>query len=186
MSTHNYWYLGAGIFGLLISSIVSYRMFDHIKVRVTAFLDPWTYIDDKGYQITQSLFAIGTGGWFGMGLTLGSPDRIPVVERDFIFSAISEEFGCIFSLCLILICISTFLMFMHIAMTINDAYYRLAVVGFAVNYAFQIFLTVGGATKFIPLTGVTLPLVSYGGSSVLATLIMFSIVQGVYISNKDN
>ena len=173
---------GAGVLG----SLIGYRLFSHVRTRVIAWRDPFKVIEGQGYQITQSLFAIGTGGWFGMGLTLGSPDRIPVVERDFIFSAISEEFGCTFRLCLILICISTFLMFMHIAMTINNAYYRLAVVGFAVNYAFQIFLTVGGATKFIPLTGVTLPLVSYGGSSVLATLIMFSIVQGVYISNKDN
>ena len=82
---------------------------------------------------------------------------------------------------MVLICISNFLMFMNISMAVSDNYYRLISLGLAVNYGFQMFLTVGGVTKFIPLTGVTLPLVSYGGTSVLSTLIMFSIIQGIYI-----
>ena len=172
---------GSGILG----SVIGYKLFSHVRTRVIAWRDPFKVIEGQGYQITQSLFAIGTGGWFGMGLTLGSPDRIPVVERDFIFSAISEELGCIFSICLILICISTFLIIMNVAMMIENPYYKLIALGLAVNYAFQVFLTVGGVTKFIPLTGVTLPLVSYGGSSVLATLIVFSIVQGIYLLHKE-
>ena len=71
--------------------MVAYHLFDHVKVRFLAWRDPWTYIDAQGYQITQSLFAIGTGGWFGMGLGQGSPGKIPVVEADFVFSAISDK-----------------------------------------------------------------------------------------------
>ena len=177
-------YLLLGFVSGAMASVVAYRLFDHVKTRVLAWKDPFSVIDGQGYQITQSLFAIGTGGWFGMGLYEGSPNKIPVVEADFIFAAISEELGCLFGIFLILICISNFLMFMNIAMKMKDEFYRLVAVGLAVIYGFQMFLTIGGVTKFIPLTGVTLPLVSYGGTSVLTTLIMFSIIQGIYI-RKD-
>ncbi len=167
-----------------LSCFAGYRLFSHVRVRVAAWRDPFADIEGKGYQIGQSLFAIGTGSWVGMGLMKGSPDKIPVVEADFIFSAISEEMGCLFSLCLILICMSNFLMFMNISMSIEDRYFKLISLGLAVNYGFQIFLTIGGVTKFIPLTGVTLPLISYGGTSVVSTLIMFAIIQGLYIIKK--
>ena len=123
---------------------------------------------------------IGTGGWFGMGLGGGTPKKIPVVEADFIFAAISEEFGCLFGICIILICMSNFLMFINIALKIKDDFLRLVALGFSVVYGFQMFLTIGGVTKFIPLTGVTLPLLSYGGTSVIVTLIMFAVIQGIY------
>jgi len=97
------------------------------------------------------------------------------------FSAVAEELGGIFALCLILVCVNCFLAFLKIAMDLDDAFYRLVASGLAVMYIFQIFLTVGGGIKFIPLTGVTLPLVSYGGSSVLTTLIVFAIMQGLYM-----
>lgn len=177
-------YLLAGFGAGFIAALVGYRLFPHVQTRVTAWRDPYSVIEGQGYQISQSLFSIGTGGWFGMGLYEGSPEKIPVVEADFIFSAISEEMGCLFGLCVILICISNFLMFMNIAMRIRDTYYRLVAVGLASIYGFQMFLTIGGVTKFIPLTGVTLPLVSYGGTSVLVTVIMFSIIQGIYIRRE--
>lgn len=116
-----------------------------------------------------------------MGIYQGDPSSIPYVEADFIFSAIAEEMGVIFALCLILVCISCFLMFMNISMKIRQEFYRYIAVGLSITYIFQVFLTIGGGTRFIPLTGVTLPLVSYGGSSVLTTIIMFSIIQGLYI-----
>ena len=120
-----------------------------------------------------------------MGLNDGSPDKIPIVTRDFIFSAISEELGSIFAICLILVCISNFLMFMNTAMTAEDPYFRLIALGISVSYAFQVFLNLGGVTKFIPLTGVTLPLVSYGGSSLLSTVVMFSIIQGIITGERN-
>ena len=178
-----YLFLGSGTG--IAAAIFAYRVFTHVQVRVQAWKDPWSAIDGAGYQITQSLFAIGTGGWFGMGIFQGSPTSIPYVEADFVFSAVAEEFGVIFALCMILVCLSCFLMFMRIARSITERFYMLTTVGIAVMYAFQVFLTIGGGTKFIPLTGVTLPLVSYGGSSVLTTIIMFSIIQGLNIIKQD-
>lgn len=167
------------------AAVIGYRLFAHVRVRVLAWKDPIGTIEEAGYQISQSLFAIGTGSWFGMGLGQGAPNKIPVVEADFIFSAITEEFGVIFGMCLILVCVSCFVMFMNISMRFKNKFYKLVAVGLAVIYGFQVFLTIGGVTKFIPLTGVTLPLVSYGGSSVIVSLIMFAVVQGLYISVRD-
>ena len=147
--------------------------------------DPFASYSNGGYQVAQSLFAIGTGSWFGMGLFQGSPDMIPVAETDFIFSAIAEELGVIFALCLVLICVSCYVMFLNIAMEIRDRFYKLVALGLGTCYIFQVFLTIGGVTKFIPSTGVTLPLVSYGGSSLLSTMIMFGIIQGLYILRED-
>ncbi len=162
------------------------RLFDHVMVRVNVWKDPWADISGDGYQITQSLFAIGSGGYFGSGLTKGSPQVIPVSESDFIFSAISEEFGVLFALALILVCFSCFICFISIAMKVRNRFYKTMAFGFAICYLFQTFLSIGGVTKFIPSTGVTIPLVSYGGSSVLSSLVMFSIMQGIStIENKE-
>lgn len=173
--------LGAGS----LAAVVAYKLFNHVRVRVVAWKDPLGVIDKEGYQICQSLFAIGTGGWFGMGLCQGMPNKIPVVEEDFIFAAISEELGGVFALCLILVCVSCYLMFLNIAMQIKDQFYKLIALGLGTVYGFQVFLTIGGVTKFIPSTGVTLPLVSYGGSSLLSTTIIFAIIQGLYILRQD-
>lgn len=162
------------------------KLFDHVMVRVNVWKNPWEDISGSGYQITQSLFAIGSGGYFGSGLTKGSPDVIPVSESDFIFSAISEEFGVLFALALILVCFSCFICFVNIAMKVRNRFYKTMAFGFAICYIFQTFLSIGGVTKFIPSTGVTIPLVSYGGSSVLSSLVMFSIMQGIStIENKE-
>ena len=174
-----------GTAGLVMGSLAGYRLFAHVRNRVRAWRDPFSDIEGGGYQIAQSLFAIGTGSWFGLGLMGGSPGSIPEVSKDFMFSAVAEEMGGLTALCLILITLSNFLMSMNIAMTIKDGYLRLMTVGLAVNYGFQVILTIGGVTKFIPLTGVTLPLVSYGGSSVLVTLIAFALIQGLYIAGHD-
>ncbi|HWT74877.1 MAG TPA: FtsW/RodA/SpoVE family cell cycle protein, partial [Mobilitalea sp.] len=133
---------------------------------------------------TQSLFAIGTGGWFGMGLNRGRPTDIPVVESDFIFSAISEELGGLFAICIILIYASCFVMFINMALELEDQFYRLVSIGFSVMFVFQVILSIGGVIKFIPSTGVTLPLVSQGGSSVFTTIVMFMLLQGVYMRDK--
>ena len=101
VSTHKLRYLAAGFLGGAVAAYVSYLMFSHVRVRVAAWLDPWTDINATGYQIAQSLFGIGTGGWFGMGIDAGTPSSIPYVEQDFIFSAICEELGVIFGICLI-------------------------------------------------------------------------------------
>ena len=136
-------------------------------------------------EVKQLIAAIAAGGWLGTGLCQGSPGAIPYVSQDFMFSAILEEWGAIFGICLILICMAVFLMFINIAMKLGNRFYRLAALGLGVTYATQVFLTIGGGTKLIPMTGVTLPLVSYGGSSALSTILMFAIVQGLYMLRGD-
>ena len=185
IATNNYIYMILGLACGAAASYVAYDAFRHIQVRVQAFLDPWSVIDSAGYQITQSLFAISSGGWVGLGLYNGTPSSIPFVEADFIFSALTEEFGIIFGICIILICVSSFIAFMKVSFRLEDRFYQLVSFGFAISYIFQIFLTIGGGTKFIPLTGVTLPLISYGGTSVLCTVIIFSIIEGIYLIQVD-
>ncbi|MBD5486210.1 MAG: FtsW/RodA/SpoVE family cell cycle protein [Lachnospiraceae bacterium] len=185
IATGNWAYLFLGSAGGCGAAVIAYQLFSHVQVRVQAWKDPFSCIDDAGYQITQSLFAISSGGWFGLGLFRGTPDSIPFVEADFVFSAVAEELGIAFSMCMILICISCFIMFMNIAMRLQDKFYQLIAFGLGVTYIFQVFLTIGGGTKFIPMTGITLPFISYGGSSVLTTLVMFFIIEGLYIIRQE-
>ena len=183
VASKNVGYLALGLGGGSVGAVIAYHLFGHVRQRVTAWKDPMAVYQNEGYQIVQSLFAIGTGGWFG--LCQGSPEKIPVVKNDFIFSAICEELGCIFAICLILVCMNFFLMIVNIALKIKKPFYKLIALGLGTEYAFQVFLTIGGATKFIPMTGVTLPLVSYGGSSVASTVLMLAIIQGLYILRED-
>lgn len=175
-------YLFAGFGFAGVAAVLGYMLFSHVQVRVAAWMDPWSIIDGKGYQITQSLFGIGTGGWFGMGLCEGHPSYIPVVEQDFMFAAISEELGGFFALLLVLLYFNLFILLIRVAFKCKDEFYKSCVFGFAIILGFQVFLTIGGAIKLIPSTGVTLPLISYGGSSIVATILMFAIVQAIYIN----
>ena len=178
-------YVLAGLGAGSVASVGAYYLFNHVRNRVVAWKDPIASYSGSGYQVAQSLFAIGTGSWFGMGLFQGQPDTIPVASSDFIFSAICEEMGLIFGLCMTLVCVSCYVMFLNIAMQLRNMFYKLVALGLGTCYIFQVFLNIGGVTKFIPSTGVTLPLVSYGGSSILSTLIMFAIIQGLYILRED-
>jgi cell division protein FtsW (lipid II flippase) len=175
----------AGLTGGSLAAVGAYFVFNHVKQRVVAWKDPFKVYNTSGYQIVQGLFAIGAGGWFGTGLMMGSPKTIPVATKDFIFAAICEEFGTIFGICLILNCMSMFILIVNISMLIRNRFYKLVAIGLGTEYAFQVFLTIGGVTKFIPMTGITLPLVSYGGSSVISTIIMLAIIQGLYILRED-
>lgn len=187
ISTSKGIYLFLGSAAAALAGVFSYQMFSHVRTRIFAWQNPWADIDNKGYQITQSLFAIGTGGFFGLGLYQGMPYKIPIVEKDFIISAISEEMGAITAICLTLICLGCFMQMMVIATYMEYSFYKLVSVGLAIEYIVQVFLTVGGAVKFIPSTGVTLPFVSYGGSSLVSSFIVFSIIQALYIiqGNED-
>ncbi len=166
---------GAGAFYLAL------QVFSHVKIRVQNWLNPWTDMSNTGYQITQSLFAIGTGGWEGMGLFQGDPKTIPYVNEDFVFSAIAEEFGVMFSVLLIMLYLVTVLHMFRMSVRVEEFFHKLILSGLAVSLGTQVILTIGGGTRFIPLTGVTLPLISMGGSSLTATLLMFGVVQGIYI-----
>ncbi len=179
--------LALGTGAAALAAVISYHLFSHVRTRVFAWLDPWSDIDNKGYQITQSLFAIGTGGLTGLGLFRGLPNRIPIVEKDFMISAISEEMGAVTAICITLLCLGCFMQMMMIATYMEFQFYKLVAVGLALEYIVQVFLTIGGAVKFIPSTGVTLPFVSYGGSSLVASFIVFSVIQALYIvqGNED-
>lgn len=185
IATGRWIYLLLGAAGGCAAAVTAFQLFSHVQVRVQAWRDPFSCIDDAGFQITQSLFGISSGGWFGLGLFRGNPTAIPLVEADFVFSAVAEELGIIFAMCLILICLSSFIMFMNISLKLKNKFYHLIAFGLGVTYIFQVFLTIGGGTKFIPMTGVTLPFISYGGSSILTTLIMFFIIEGLYIIRQD-
>ncbi len=178
-----YFFGGLGV-GCL-AAVAGSKLFSHVRVRIQAWKDPFASIHGGGWQVAQSLFAIGTGGWFGMGLYQGMPDKIPLGASDFVFASISEEMGGAFAVCIVLVCFSCFLMFLNIAMQIKDQFYKLIALGLGCVYGVQVFLNVGGVIKFIPSTGLTLPLVSYGGSSILCTMIMFAIIQGLYIMRQD-
>jgi peptidoglycan glycosyltransferase len=169
---------------LCVGAVGAYMLFSHVRVRVTAWLDPWSVIEKEGYQITQSLFSVANGSWFGLGIFEGQPQYIPVVEKDFVFSAISEELGAIFAMGLILVCLCLLLAMIKVAARCSVVFYKLIGIGMAALYGFQVFLTVGGAMKLIPSTGVTLPLVSYGGSSLLSTMIIIGIIQGLYLKTQ--
>lgn len=174
-------YVVLGLAGASAAAAVAYKLFTHVQTRVYAWLHPWGDMQNRTYQISQSLFAIGTGGWFGLGLYNGIPDTIPVGASDFIFAAIVEEMGALFGICLLLVYISCFIMFINISLQITDTFYKLLSIGLSVAYGVQVILCVGGVVKFIPHTGVTLPLISYGGSSILATIIVFAVIQGLYL-----
>ena len=185
VATRQSLYVFAGVSAGSVAAVSAYYLFSHVRTRVQVWKGPISPETAGGHQVAQALFAIGTGGWFGMGLYQGAANTIPVATEDFIFAAIAEEMGLIFALCLILICVSCYVMFLNIAMQLHNVFYKLVALGLGTCYIFQIFLTIGGVTKFIPLTGVTLPLVSYGGSSVLSTVIMFAIIQGLYVLRED-
>ncbi len=186
VATRKFLYLALGTGAFTGAAVIAYHMFSHVKVRVSTWMDPWEDINGKGYQITQSLFAIGTGSWFGSGLFGGSPSSIPLVSKDMVISAVSEELGGLFAIFLILLCLCFTLMIFRVAIRIELTFYKLLAFGLGVSYAVQVFLTIGGAFKFIPLTGVTLPFISNGGSSILASFIMIGIVQSLYVISESD
>ena len=151
----------------------------HIQVRVENWLNPWEDIAGKGYQITQSLFAIAEGGFFGKGLGGGKPSYIPEVHSDFIFSAICEELGIFGGTAVILL----FFIFVYrgikISLCLHDGFDKCIAAGITAMFGFQTFMIIGGVIKMIPLTGITLPFVSYGGSSLVTSFMALGILQAV-------
>lgn len=157
----------------------AYRFFQHVQVRVLAWRDPFAVVDNEGYQLAQSLFAIGTGGFFGIGLFKGAPEQIPVVTTDYIFSAVCEELGALFALGLLGIYINCILLLIRMTAKVSEDYYRLVFTGFVALFTTQVLLNVGGVTRMIPSTGVPLPFVSAGGSSAASMVLMFMLIQGM-------
>ena len=181
----NLWVTGLGLMGGAGAAVLGYKMFAHVKRRVQVWLDPWQDYNDAGYQIIQSLMAIASGGLFGVGLGLGSPRTIPVYHTDFIFAVICEQFGLIFGLCVLLMYVALIWRGATIAMAARSSFHGLLAMGCTVLLGLQTFVIIGGVLKLIPLTGVTMPFVSYGGTSLASSLCLIGLLQGVASLNED-
>ena len=154
----------------------AYHLFGHVRTRVSTWLDPWIDANGTGYQLTQSLFAFGSGGLAGAGLAQGRPTRIPASYNDFILAAIGEELG-LFGTTAVVLC---FLLLvgagLRIALRADTAFDKLLAVGLTTILGMQTFIIVGGVTRLVPLTGVTLPFVSYGGSSLVVNYVLLALL----------
>lgn len=162
------------------ASIIAYQFIGHIQTRVEIWQNPYEFPLGQGYQILQSIFAITSYAPFGTGLYNGTPSFIPVVESDMIFSIIAEEFGTLIALIIIGIYIVIFYRGIHIALRVRRKEYSYIALGLTIIFIFQSFLIIGGATKFIPLTGVTMPFVSYGGTSFVVSAMMIGVLQYIH------
>jgi len=163
----------------LTGASASYFLFDHVRSRVEIWLNPWPLIDTTGYQVIQSIFAIGSGGVTGAGLGQGFPNLIPAVHTDFIFAAICEEMGLAGGVGVIIL----FMIFVYrgikIALKTKDDFASLAAAGLTALLGLQAFIILAGVTKMLPLTGVTLPYMSYGGSSLVANFILLGLLLNI-------
>ncbi len=166
-------------------AVLSYQMFDHVKTRVEVWQDPWATYDGKGYQIVQGLMAIASGGLLGTGLGNGMPTSIPVHETDYIFAAIAEEFGNIVAIAIIAFYIVFIVRGILIAMDARTKFDKLLVFGGTCMLALQSFIIIGGVIKLIPLTGITMPFVSLGGSSMISSMMILGIIEGVAVKNSE-
>ncbi|MDO5047433.1 MAG: FtsW/RodA/SpoVE family cell cycle protein [Anaerococcus sp.] len=162
---------------MITGSVIAYFLFSHVRIRVATWKDPWSDIDATGYQITQALFAMASGGLFGSGIGLGKPNFIPVAESDFIFSAICEEMGIFMGIGVILLFMILVYRAIKISLTQKDKFYSILAFVIGILFALQTFIILGGVLKLIPLTGVTLPFISQGGSSMIAGFILLGCLQ---------
>ncbi len=162
---------------LLAAGVAGYLLFDLVRLRVDAWWNPWPDASDRAFQIVQSLLALASGGVFGQGIGQGAPVYVPVVHTDFVFAAIAEEWGLLGALGA-LACIAVLaLRAMRIAATHARAPFRLLLAaGLGTLLGVQSLLIMGGVVKLVPLTGVTLPFVSYGGSSMLSSFVMVGLL----------
>ncbi|HHW57240.1 MAG TPA: FtsW/RodA/SpoVE family cell cycle protein [Clostridia bacterium] len=183
--TSNLLYTAIGFGALVVGGIISYFLFWHVRVRIEAWLNPWMDVPGKTYQIVQSLFAIAAGGFFGTGLGMGHPEYIPVVASDFIFSAICEEFGILGAIAIILVYFVIMYRGIKVALNAKDEFGSLVAVGLISMFSLQVFTIIGGVIKFIPLTGVTLPFVSYGGSSMVMSFVTLGMLNGIAVGEEQ-
>lgn len=166
-------------------AVASYYVVPHVKTRVEIWQNPWRFHRTQGYQIVQGLMAIAAGGLFGTGLGLGSPESIPVNTSDFIFAVICEEFGIIFGIITILTYLIFIIRGMIIARNASTRFDALLVFGATCMLSLQSFIIIGGVIKLIPLTGITLPFISAGGSSLISCLCLVGIIEGVAVKNGE-
>jgi cell division protein FtsW (lipid II flippase) len=161
---------------LVLAGIIAYTQFDVVRLRVDIWLNPWPEANDRAFQIVQSLQAFAAGGVFGQGIAQGSPTYIPVVHSDFVFAALAEEYGLL-GVIVVLICITLIVVqSLKIAQRRNHPFHALFAIGLSGLIATQSILIMGGTLRILPLTGVTLPFLSYGGSSLLMSFVIMGLL----------
>ncbi|MBQ8082407.1 MAG: FtsW/RodA/SpoVE family cell cycle protein [Clostridia bacterium] len=175
--------LALGCVGAGGAGVLGYRMFAHVKRRVAVWLNPWSDRQGSGYQIVQGLIAIANGGLFGTGLGLGNPGVIPASYNDYIFAVICHEFGVLFGIVVLLFFLALIMRGISIARQSDSVFHSLLALCCTALIGLQTFVIVGGNIKLIPLTGVTLPFISYGGTSLVSSMCLIGFLQGVAARN---
>ncbi|MCZ7529700.1 MAG: FtsW/RodA/SpoVE family cell cycle protein [Acidimicrobiia bacterium] len=176
VATQRFSYVAVGFGMFALGALLAYQLFNHVQERVANWQDPWPAVGEGNSQLVEALFGFGTGGFAGRGLGLGNPDRIPVVETDFIFAAIGEELGLLGTAAVLI----GFLLLVgtgfRIAVQAQRPFSKLFATGLTTIIGMQTFVILGGVTRLIPLTGITLPFVSYGGSSLVANFVIVALL----------
>lgn len=163
----------------------AYQTFGHVRVRVDTWLYPYADVGDRGFQISQSLFGLATGGLYGSGLGYGSPDLIPYTHTDMIFTAIAEELGLMGALAVLGLYLVLVYRGFYIAMHARRGFNQLVAIGITTIFGAQSLIIIGGDIKLIPLTGITLPFVAYGGSSLLTNYLMIGLLLGLSADRRE-
>jgi len=176
MATERAAYLGIGAVLFSAAAVFAYHLFAHVQVRVSTWINPWRTASGTGFQIVQSLFALGSGGIAGSGLGLGSPGKIPAASTDFIFAAIGEELGLMGAAAILIAYILLVGTGYRIAINADQPFTKLLAAGLTTILGVQTFIIVGGVTRLIPLTGITLPFISFGGSSLIANFVILALL----------
>ena len=184
LATGDWRYVAGGLLLLFVAGMIGYRAYDVVELRVDTWIDPWLEADNRGFQIVQSLYAVAAGGIVGQGVGLGFPTYIPVVHSDFAFAAVAEEWGLAGALAIV----AGFAVLAYRGLLISgrskEAFHLYLAAGITVLFCTQAFLIMAGVTKLLPLTGITLPFVSYGGRSLLISCIMIGLLLNLSAQNE--
>lgn len=170
--------VAGGVLGV-VAGVASFFAFDHVQRRVVAWIAPFQHYEDEGFQIAQGIFALGTGSLSGSGPGLGRPDLIPNAATDFVFAAVGEELGFAGTVAVIALYSLVIAVGLGIAFRSRDTFRKLLAAGLTLVFAVQVFLIIGGILRLVPLTGITLPFMSYGGSALVGNLMLVALLMRI-------